>query len=427
MFKFLKNLFKGSERTYLSSSEYVSLGHPDRLADLCAAIVIDDIQHKDGANSHAAIEVFITHDTVTFGGEAKTTLTIDNKYLRSVVSKAFHRAGYISEMRKYWTKEEACLPSNVSIYNKIEAQSPDIARATTDKQEESGYNDQGIAMSSSENTNNLCLGIPHLLAKLISDELHKVSRESILKPVYYPAVLGPDNKVVVTVKVKEDGFTPIEVTAVTIAVAHSSDSSEDLVKRFAKQVADRVIYDCKIPMAENVKWTINGTGRFVIHGNISDCSMTGRKLSVNNPSAGPLWSNKLLGGGSLVKPFHASDLMLNVGSRLVSNVIVKAGLSSYAVTLISCSIGATKPQSVQIIGDDYFMKHYYKICQDYFTNSFNWSISGLVSYLHILDEGFSFADCVANNFFGDPKSQPWDNNDYIAPMAERLTDYLGLE
>lgn len=421
------NFLKPKKQTYLSSSEAVSLGHPDRLCDLIASYVIDDIQHKDQFASHAAIEVFLTHDTVVFGGEAKSTINFTVPYLRAILVKAFRRAGYYAEMRDFWKKSEVCLPSNLYIINEIEAQSPDIALGTTDKGGDSGYNDQGIAMSSAENTNPTRLGIPHLLAMAISNDLHELSRNTILNAEVrenYGVVLGPDNKVVVTVRVAEDGFTPIAVEAVTIAVAHSSQTDIEKVREVAQSEAELVIARHNIPIADNCKWTINGTGRFVVHGNISDCSMTSRKLSVSNPSAGPLWSNKLLGGGGLVKPFHASDLMLNVASRLVSNVIVNAGLSSYAVTLVSCSIAATKPQSVQIVGDARFMKKYYSKCQKFFTERFDWSIYALTKQFGMFDNDFSFSECVADNFFGHPESQPWESDTLISWWTDKLLDFL---
>lgn len=424
MFNFI---FNKPKRTFLSSSEFVSLGHPDRLSDLIASMVIDDIQHKDGWSSHAAIEVFLTHDTVVFSGEATTTLSIDIPYLRKTLTRAFRRAGYFSEMRKFWSKKEVCLPSNLFVVNNIQAQSVDIALGTTDKKQESGYNDQGIAMSSAENTNKFMLGVPHLLSMEISKQLSYISRTTILNDSTrkdLKVVLGPDNKVVVTLEVKEDGFTPICVKGVTIAVSHDATSEIESVRKVAKDAAIRVFNQNNIQISEDCIWTINGTGRFVIHGNISDTSMTGRKLSVSNPSAGPLWSNKLIGGGALVKPFHASDFLLNVASRLVSNTIVSLGLSSYAVTLVSCSIGSVKPQSVQIIGDSKFMKKYYEKCQEFFTNQFDWSVFGLTQQFGIFESKFDFSECVAENFFGSAYTHPWDNEKLISIWKNKLKNFL---
>ena len=93
----------------LISSEYVSLGHPDRTCDTIAANLINRIQHKDKENSHAAIEVFASDDTIVFGGEAKTTLKLNKKLLKDVVRESFKACGYRSDKRERFKKEEVYL------------------------------------------------------------------------------------------------------------------------------------------------------------------------------------------------------------------------------------------------------------------------------------------------------------------------------
>jgi len=411
-------------RTYLSSSEFCSGGHPDRLCDCLAAIVINDIQKTDGPNSHAAIEVFATHDTVTFGGEATTTLELSDEYLKKVVEKGFARCGYLPEMRKFWTKEEVALAEDVTIFNKIAAQSPDIAMGTTDLGEESGFNDQGIFFSSAENTNDKRIGTVMLVAQTVCEHLHNMSRASIVMnnlPIHF----GPDNKCVATVKVASDGFTPIEITAITIAVAHDSASSIEFVRDFVKESVTSILKDLNIPISESCQWVINGTGRFVVHGIISDCSMTGRKISVNHPSAGPVWCNKMIGGGSLVKPAHASDLILNLTSRFIASVVVKAGLSKYAVVGCSGAIGQTKIQSIFIKGDDEFdrVSLLHKKVEEFFVVELPWAPIRLAQMFGIFDDSFDFSRAVNKNFFGDSETQPWEGT-LVDEWADKLNEFL---
>lgn len=428
MFNFFKK--KRPERTYLSSSEFVSAGHPDRLSDDLASIIINDIQKKDGTSSHAAIEVFLTHDSVVIGGEATTTLDLNYPYLKSVVSKAFRRAGYIPEMRKFWTKDEVLLPSNMKVVNKICAQSVDIALGTTDKGEESGWNDQGVYFSSAECTTDSKMGVPMYLAQQICEGLQEISCESILNPEFYGCenckfVLGPDNKAVVTCRVKEDGFTPIEVTAVTVAVAHASCTDIECVRKFVKKYCTTIIEDNHLSIAEDCQWVINGTGRFVIHGPISDTSMTGRKISVNHPSAGPVWANKMIGGGSLVKPMHASDLILNLMSRFIANIVVQSGLSTYAVVGTAGAIGVQGVQSLFINGDQKFMNsdEYDKVLE-FFKTQFIWSPNECAKVLGFFTEDFDFSTVVDRNFFGH-LVQPWEDPRYIDSYVDKLRNYIG--
>lgn len=424
--KFLKGLFKFKEKFYFSSSEFVSPGHPDRLCDDIAAIVIQDIQKVDGANSHAAVEVFITHDSIIFGGEVTTSLDINLKYLRSVVKKGFRRAGYIPEMRRFWTKDECLLPSNLKIINKICSQSPDIAQGTTDKGIESGWNDQGIYFSSADNSNETKQGYSHYVASLIGEELRDLSRITIFEGGKFTngVILGPDNKCVVTVKTKQDGFTPVEVTAVTVAVAYASTSNIDYVRDFVRSKILELAEKNSIVISNDCNWIINGTGRFVIHGPISDTSMTGRKVSVNHPSAGPVWSNKMIGGGSLVKPMHASDLILNIMSRYIANIIVQSGLSTYAIVGCSSAIGTHGIQSIFIKGDKKFDNKYRDAVIRYFKYNFKWTPIALATHLGFFSENFDFGLVVDTNFFGNSRTQPWEDSNKIDKEVKHLKSYL---
>jgi S-adenosylmethionine synthetase len=411
---------------YFSSSEYVSPGHPDRLCDVLAAIIIQDIQKQDGVNSHAAIEVFATRDLIIFGGEATTTISLTDEYLRSVVEQGFKMCGYISQMRNFWTKDEVTLAEDVEILNKIYPQSPDIAIVTTDKGEDSGFNDQGVFFSSAENTNHKRLGSAMFVAEIISKFLHQLSLHSI---IYQGSKvqLGPDNKCVVTVAVEEDGFTPICITAITIAVAHSSQSSIEKVRECVKKaVSDQLIMSCDIPISPDCDWIINGTGRFVYHGVVSDTSLTGRKISVNHPSAGPIWSNKMIGGGSLTKPAKAADLVLNLTSRFIASVIVQAGLSDYATVGCSGAIGQHYPQSFFIKGDPQFeeQKEVKEYVISFFKNELPWAPIKLARLFGIFDDHFDFSLAVYNNFFGDYGSQPWESNLLITDWAIKLSSGL---
>lgn len=393
--------------------------------------MINDIQKKDGPNSHAAIEVFITHDSVIYSGEAKTSLSLNQKYLEDVTRKAFDRSGYIDEMRKFWSKSEVVLPDDMHIVNKIESQSPDIALGTTDKGVESGWNDQGVYFSSADRTNHSLMGYPMFLAQVICESLQKYSRASIIEN--REIKLGPDNKAVVTVRVAEDGLTPEEVTAVTVAVAHSRDTSVSDVQYFVYGFVKDLFNDLNVKIADDCQWVVNGTGRFVVHGPISDTSMTGRKISVNHPSAGPVWCNKMIGGGSLVKPWHASDLLLNITSRFIANVVCLANLSNYAVVGCAGAIGQTGLQSLFIKGDDKFEgnEELKQNVYEFFKTHIDWSPAGIAKLFNFWDSTFDFGLIVDRNFFGHELSlqgtpkvlQPWESG-LIDDWAKLLQSFL---
>lgn len=403
-----------------TSSEFVSTAHPDRLADLLAAKVIQDIQAINGPNSHAAIEVFLTHDAVIFSGEATTTLEITDKYLRKVTVDCFERAGYTHNCRKYWTEEQMVLPEDLEIVNNIKPQSPDIALGTTDLGEESGYNDQGIFYSSADCTTSNHIGTAHYIATLIGEYLHSLSRASFEDNSNF--ALGPDIKVVVTTSLIDD-LNYNEVTAITIAQSHSSGISVNELRPKLKKQVERLLEKNNICIAYDCKWVINGTGRFVVCGQVSDTSMTGRKLAVNHPSAGPYYACKMQGGGSMIKCSHASDLILPLAARFIANVIVEADLSTYAIVGCSGAIGQNTLQSLFIKGDKEFEEVREKVIK-FFINKIDWSPIALAKQFKFFSKEFDFSEVVKNNFFGHPECQPWENSAFLRPYRNQLLDFI---
>lgn len=422
------------EKIYHSSSEFVSAGHPDRLADNIAAVLIDKVQHNDGWKSHAAVEVFLTHTHCIFSGEVTTSLPLTGDLLRECLTEGFRLSGYLPSARRYWTKAQLALPEDLQIINLISPQSPDIAQGTTDLSEESGWNDQGIMFSSAENTNEYRQGFAMFLAQELSDALLQQSKESIelcdRTGINLDGVIGPDNKVVITISTAEDGMTPLAITSVVVAAPTTERNVEEGKQHISSTVNNLLEkwhnrYNISINAVDVV---INGTGKFVQHGCISDTSMTGRKISVNHPSAGPVWCNKMIGGGSLVKPFHASDFILNVACRYVANVCVASGLTKYAVVGVSCGIGMTKLQSMFITMDPSVPvatnEKVVAFFQDKSIAPFHWNVNSIVNFFGILNDNFSMARCVNDNFFCNPETQPWEEKSRIKAAAEDLLRYL---
>ena len=412
----------------LISSEYVTLGHPDRMCDSIAANLINRIQHNDKENSHAAIEVFASDDTIIFGGEAKTTLKLNKKFLRKVLEDSFHTCGYTDDKRKSFTKEQVYLAKDTKIINKIHAQSPDIARATTDKKGESGWNDQGLFFSGYDSMTPTGQGAAKFLAQSFGDFLFKKAKQT--------TYLGSDIKVVFTLGVKNDGYTPISVEHVTVAIPCAETKCGDIhniVKDFYKEWVKLIASTYgehayttikKTVAAKDPVITVNGTGRYVNHGFHSDASMTGRKLAVNNMSAGPIYSQCQCGGGSYIKPFHASDFLLPMVGTWISKAIVDMGLSPYANVSLSCTIGSTIVDSICVMGDSKFNKN--SKLRDAIVKGlldYNISPSGMGKrwdFYYVYD----FYEKVTANFVTEPLSIikcPWyDTKDLI----EHLSKYI---
>lgn len=339
----------------LISSEYVSLGHADRTCDTIAANLINRIQHKDKENSHAAIEVFASDDTIIFGGEAKTTLKFNKKLLKEIVNESFEACGYLPNKREKFKKEEVYLAKDVKIINKIHAQSPDIACATTNLKSATGWNDQGIFFSGYDSRTPTGQGVGKFLAQNFGDYLFEYSKR-------YPD-LGSDIKIVFTLDVDDkDMITAKDIVHITVAIPSLEDSvaNTNLVKSLYEDWQKNFNYTetypelHKLVTSSKPDFTINGTGRYVNHGFHSDASMTGRKLAVNNMSVGPVYSMCQCGGGSYIKPWHASDFLLPMVSTWISKAVVDLGLTSYANVALACTIGSRNIDSFCITGDAKF-------------------------------------------------------------------------
>lgn len=411
----------------LISSEYTSLGHPDRTCDTIAANLINRIQRKDKENSHAAIEVFASDDTIIFGGEAKTTLKINKKLLKDVVRESFEACGYLSNKRESFKKDEVYLAKDVKIINKIHAQSPDIARATTELKSGSGWNDQGVFFSGLDSRTPTGQGVGKFLAQSFGDYLFEYSKQ-------YPN-LGSDIKIVFTLDVDDkDMITAKDIVHITVAIPSLEDHVannnliESLYEEWQKEFNYTETYPelHKLVASSTPKFTVNGTGRYVNHGFHSDASMTGRKLAVNNMSVGPVYSMCQCGGGSYIKPWHASDFLLPMAATWISKAVVDLGLTSYANVALACTIGSRSIDSICITGDAKFNKNV-KL-RNILTKALielDISPDGLKNRWGLLDE-FDFFKSELQNFVivdGNKRNVPWyDTKDLVNYLRPILDD-----
>lgn len=390
----------------LSSAEYVTIGHPDRMCDCIAANLINRIQQNDGINSHAAIEVFAANDTIVFGGEVKTSLKLNKKLLKKVVEETFIDCGYTPNKREQFNKNEVLLAKDVKIKNLIHAQSPDIAIATTNLKDESGFNDQGIFYGAYDSASPTGQGLIKYFAQKFGNYLFDYS--------FCDFRYGSDIKVCFVAEVSDDDlYTVKSIKHITVAIP-SKDSSvkekvEDLFNAWLK--TDSIKPYAKY-FKNDITFTVNGTGRYVSHGFHSDSSMTGRKIIVNNMSVGPVCMQNQSGGGSMIKPFHASDLLLPLAATWISKTIVESGSTPYAGVNISCSIGSKTLDSISFYG----------------TPEFNEKMKGKKLSINLSPSSlanewgypncFDFYKMVKNNFIGD---YPWFDTKKI---KSEISDFI---
>ncbi|MCL2339096.1 MAG: methionine adenosyltransferase domain-containing protein [Proteobacteria bacterium] len=329
--------------SYIQTSEYISVGHPDFLADNIAAKLINEIYKQDGRAAHAAIECFIaggqtTHPVIHVGGEATTTIDLHSDQVTEWIRESVRKCGYDAKNQNKFGRDHVLTDTDYEVQVSVNRQSPDIAKGVGyDK----GWNDQGIYFGYADNSNSTKLGLAHAISKFIATKLfdhHKTH------PSY-----GPDIKTLVSVKYKNEA-TPLYITDITVAQSHAPGISINDVRKEIKEKVSEWLNASEFAKyaAHSIKWVINGTGRFVGHGSLSDSGMTGRKIIATGGGSGGYAPH---GGGSATKPHFASDKLLPLFARFLAGIIVDAGLSDTCTISLSGAIGQKNLQSIRIQGN----------------------------------------------------------------------------
>lgn len=388
---------------YLMTSEFVTVGHPDRTCDQVAAEIINEIYKKDGKAAHAAIEVAMFNKRCLIGGEATTTLTADD--IIGIAKHAVAAVGYDKEYRKRFSLEDCYVADDYEYEYVVNRQSPDIAQGVGSDR---GWNDQGIYFGYAENTNTTRLGLAHAIAKYLGDELY-------VEGLKAESIFGIDIKTQVTVRLV-DSTTPDAITAITIAAPVLAGTPTEEARAKIKEVAESVLARSQYAnlLTPDIKWIINGTGAYTIHGSKGDSSLTGRKIVVNG-----FGGYAPHGGGSAIKPAHASDRMLPLVGRYIAKAVVDAGLAHRCTVSLATAIGQKELQSLRI---DTHGKapDLEETLVKFFEEKLDFSPAGINALFQTYDKN-NFDDVVFSNFMGgDKTTQPWENT---AEIAEELTRF----
>ena len=314
-------------RDYIFTSESVSEGHPDKMADQISDAVLDAMLEQDPA-SRVACETMITTGLVVLAGEITSSATVDfQKIVRDTITKI----GY-DDSRKGFDA------STCAVMVALDKQSPDIAQGVNTGEGlhvEQGAGDQGLMFGYACTETPELMPAPiawsHQLAKLMSDK--RKSGEL--------GYLRPDSKSQVSVLYKNG--KPHKVTAVVMSSQHAEEvTHEQIVKDLTEKVGKEVIPAEFID--ENTKWLINPTGRFVIGGPMGDCGLTGRKIIVDTYGG----RGRHGGGAFSGKDPSKVDRSAAYAARYVAKNIVAAGAAEECEVQIAYAIGYPRPVSVHI-------------------------------------------------------------------------------
>jgi S-adenosylmethionine synthetase len=284
-------------------SEYVSLGHPDKVADYISSFLLDKYIKKDPSTRYA-VECQIKGNVVNLAGEITSKAKFTKKQIERFVKMAVNDIGYTKHYQRKWGKENTICGADIKVNTYISEQSPDIAQGLD------GWGDQGIFFGCAypRKDYDYFEGTKYL-SSVIGEELYKED------------IVGKDIKVLV---VKKDGALAKIIIAAPILTLKQLNSSK--VLKDVQKICD----DAKCPLI------INGTGLFRKHGPVADSGTTGRKLAVDFYGG----SCRIGGGSPWTKDGSKADLTLNLYARYLALKFLKDNdMDDPVFCDIACAIG----------------------------------------------------------------------------------------
>ena len=324
---------------YLFSSESVSEGHPDKVADQISDALVDQFLAYD-ENAHCAIESFVTTGQVVIMGEVRSEAYID---LQNIARKTINHIGY--NKSDYQFDGNSC-----GVLTAIHEQSDDINRGVSrEKEEDQGAGDQGMMFGYATNETENYMPVTLDLAQLIMRVLADIRKEG--KQMTY---LRPDSKSQVTVEYSEEGI-PQRIDTIVVSTQHDEFDTDD--ERMLAKIKDDVlnilmprvkaeIHSEKVLalFGDDIKYFVNPTGKFVIGGPHGDTGLTGRKIIVDT------YGGKGAHGGGAFSGKDPSkvDRSAAYAARHIAKNMVAAGVADEMLVQVSYAIGVAEPVNIYV-------------------------------------------------------------------------------
>lgn len=385
---------------YLFTSEVVSPGHPDKVADIIADSIVDTHIIHD-KNARVASEVFVAGKNVVIGGEIKSTLKLSDKEYEKLVKKALIKIGYDGQGK--FSKQQCLHPDDVKVKVLLNQQSPDISQGVDQDSGEIGAGDQGIMFgyACDETADFMPSAITY--ARMLADKVYHFALSHSHK-------LGVDIKTQVTMDYgSKENFEickPQKIHTIVVSAPSVEDMAIDEVRELIKGLIDDTglptnLYDPKTTIIH-----INPTGRYVAHSPLFDSGLTGRKLIVDSFGGyAPIG-----GGAQSSKDYTKVDRSGLYAARWIAKNIVAAGLAKKCIVQISYAIGVAKPTSISVdtmgtylsVDDDKlseFVLENFPLTPSWITKQFKLDLPS--------EENFLYADVASRGQVGQ-SDYPWE-------------------
>jgi len=382
---------------FLFTSESVSAGHPDKLADQISDGVLDAILAKD-AFGRVACETLVTTGVAVVSGEITTNAVVDYP---EVVRKVIQEVGYVDDA--WGICAETC-----AVMLMIDRQSPDIAQGVNENQaagKEIGAGDQGLMFGYACNDTPELMPLPIALSHRILTRLTEIRKAGKVN------WLRPDSKSQVTIEF--DGHRPLRVDTVVVSTQHSPDVTHKQIRDYVIEEVVRPSLPAELVNGE-ITYHINPTGRFVVGGPHGDTGLTGRKIIVDTYGG---WARH--GGGAFSgKDPTKVDRSAAYMARHVAKNLVAAGLADRCEVQLAYAIGVSDPVSVRVDSEGTGKVSDEQLCK-LARQAFPLTPSGIIKYLDLRRPIYRLT--AAGGHFG--RSEPeftWESTHRAAELSKAL-------
>ncbi len=323
---------------HLFTSESVSEGHPDKIADQISDAILDAMLKQD-PDSRVAVETSVTTGLVLVFGEVSTKAYVN---IQKVVRDTIREIGYTDG--KYGFDADNC-----AVITAIDEQSPDIAQGVDDSLEtregdvdpldKIGAGDQGLMFGYATDETPEYMPLPLMLSHKLMRKIAQLRKDHVIP------YLRPDAKAEVTVEYDEND-KPLRVDTVVLSTQHDPEATLDQIKKDVKEQVIKAVIPAKY-LDENTKYFINPTGRFVIGGPQGDAGLTGRKIIVDTYGGAAHHGGGAFSGKDPTKV----DRSASYAARYIAKNLVAAGYAKKLEIQVAYAIGVAEPVSISI--DDY--------------------------------------------------------------------------
>lgn len=387
-----------SSEKFLFTSESVSMGHPDKLADQISDGILDAMLAED-PHSRVACETMVTTELAVIAGEITSKADLSDEQIEQLVRAIIREVGYTDS--SFGIGADSC-----EVIVRLDQQSPDIAQGVNADEaagKKVGAGDQGLMFGFACDDTEEMMPLPIALSHRILDRLNAARFSGEV------GWLRPDSKSQVTVEY--EGNRPVRIDTVVVSTQHDESVDNDTIRDFVINQVVQPLLPVEL-LSDEIKYHVNPTGKFVIGGPHGDCGLTGRKIIVDTYGG---WGRH--GGGAFSgKDSTKVDRSAAYMARHIAKNIVAAGLATRCEVQLAYAIGVSDPVSVLVDTQGTGTVEDQVIC-DAVREAFPLDPAGIIEYLELRRP--IFRKTAAGGHFGRNEAEfTWESTEAATRLNE---------